>query len=284
VSSGRRLFGRHSAIPLGLALGAYVLAFLQRPGEVITDARVELTLDPAGFLHNVASLWSSTTDLGHVQSAQFVGYLFPMGPWFAGAKSLGIPMWVTERLWLGSLIALSAWGVVRLMDELYSRERGPAHLFAGTIFALNPYVVTFASRETPALLATAALPWLVVAAHRGMGEARRWRWPAIGGLVLACAGGGVNAALLPWIIAAPLALVLYEWIVLRARTRRDVWSFSWRAALCALVASLWWLIPIVLQRRYGTDILSFTEQPETIWATPSMSESLRLLGYWIFYF
>jgi arabinofuranan 3-O-arabinosyltransferase len=133
-------------------------------------------------------------------------------------------------------------------------------------------------------LAAAPLPWLVVAAHRGMGEARRWRWPAIGGLVLACAGGGVNAALLPWIIAAPLALVLYEWIVLRARTRRDVWSFSWRAALCALVASLWWLIPIVLQRRYGTDILSFTEQPETIWATPSMSESLRLLGYWIFYF
>ena len=64
-------------------------------------------------------MWSSTTDLGHVQSGQFVGYLFPMGPWFAAADALGIPMWVAQRFWLGLLLALAAWGVVRLMDALY---------------------------------------------------------------------------------------------------------------------------------------------------------------------
>ena len=46
-------------------------------------------------------MWSSTTDLGHVQSGQFVGYLFPMGPWFAAADAIGISIWVAQRIWLG---------------------------------------------------------------------------------------------------------------------------------------------------------------------------------------
>jgi hypothetical protein len=171
------------------------------------------------------------------------------------------------------------------MDLLYSEDRGTAHFVAGLIFAVNPYVVSFASRATVALLAHAALPWLIVAAHRGLGDStRRWRWPAVTGIALACAGGGVNAALLPWIIAAPVALILYEWLILRARTRHDAWAFSWRAAVCALLGSVWWIVPVAFQSRYGANFLAFIEQPQTIWATPSMSESLRLLGYWIFYF
>ena len=40
---------------------------------------------------------------------------------------------------------------------------------------------------------------------------------------------------------------------------------------------------MVLQGAYGGDFLKFTEQPTSIWATTSMSESLRLLGYWPMY-
>ena len=89
----------------------------------MSDTRVELSADPALFLERVAHLWSGTTDLGHVQSGQFNGYLFPMGPWFAGGDGLGLPMWVVQRLWLGTLLALAAWGVVRLLDELLPRRR-----------------------------------------------------------------------------------------------------------------------------------------------------------------
>ncbi|HEX3316751.1 MAG TPA: alpha-(1-_3)-arabinofuranosyltransferase family protein [Solirubrobacteraceae bacterium] len=268
-----------------LALGAIVLAFLQHPGKEVMDSRIELTVDPALFLQRIASVWSPTTDLGHIQSGQFVGYLFPMAPWVAAAKALGVAMWVAERLWLGGLLAIAGWGVVRLMDELYSRERGVPHVVAALVFAVNPYVVSFASRASVALLAHAILPWLMVAAHRGIADRDdRWRWAAVVGIAMACSGGGVNAALLPWIAAAPIALVAYEWLFLRARTGRDVWAFSWRATTCALLASAWWIVPVALQSSYGGDFLAFIEQPHTIWATPSMSESFRLLGYWIFYF
>ena len=78
-------------IPVALALGAMGLAFAQRPGKAVLDTRIELSADPALFLHRVAAVWSSTGDLGHVQSDQFVGYLFPMAPWFALAQWIGHP-------------------------------------------------------------------------------------------------------------------------------------------------------------------------------------------------
>ena len=37
--------------------------------------------------------------------------------------------------------------------------------------------------------------------------------------------------------------------------------------LCALLGSVWWIIPVTFQSRYGADFLSFIEQPQTIWAT-----------------
>src|SRR3954453_7187514 len=173
-----RLKTRRSAIPAALALGAFALAFVQRPGKTVFDTRIELSADPSLFLHRVAAVWSSTGDLGHVQSGQFVGYLFPMAPWFAFVQWLGLPMWVGQRLWIGGLIALAAWGAVRLMDRLYRPRRGIAHLTAGVLYAANPYVAVWVTRGSVALLAYAAVPWLMLAAHGGMLEPRRWRWPA----------------------------------------------------------------------------------------------------------
>ena len=49
------------------------------------------------------------------------------------------------------------------------------------------------------------------------------------------------------------------------------------------LASAWWVVPLLVQSRYGVDFLRFTEQPGTIWATTSLTESLRLMGYWISY-
>jgi arabinofuranan 3-O-arabinosyltransferase len=265
-----------------LAAFAFLLAFLQRPGDAYSDTRLELSADPSLFLARVGDVWSSTTDLGHVQSGQFVGYLFPMGPWFAGADALGISVWVAQRLWLGLLLALAAWGAVRLMDELYRPERGLAHVVAGLLFLLNPYTVIFTSRGTITLLAYAALPWLMLAAHRGLATPRGWRWPVAFALILAFAGGGVNAGVIAWALAAPAALLAYEALVL-GRAWREVWSFAWRAGALAALASAWWAVPVLLQGPYGEEFLSFTEQPGTIWGTASMSESMRLLGFWVMY-
>ena len=40
---------------------------------------------------------------------------------------------------------------------------------------------------------------------------------------------------------------------------------------------------MLLQGPYGEEFLSFTEQPGTIWGTSSLSESIRLLGFWTMY-
>ena len=121
--------------------------------------------------------------------------------------------------------------------------------------------------------------WLPIA---GCCQPRSWRWPALIGLVLACSGAGVNAGVVAWILPAPLALMLYEAAVAGARLA-GARAFGWRAGLCAAVGSAWWAVPLLIQSRYGTDFLSFTELPSSVWATPSLSESFRLLGYWPLY-
>jgi arabinofuranan 3-O-arabinosyltransferase len=278
----RRLPRLSLSLPWGLTLLAFAVAFAQRPGRAFVDTRFDLTADPGLFLQRIVHVWSGTYDLGHVQSGQSVGYLLPMGPWYALGSWLGVPVWVTQRLWLGTLYALAAWGAVRLLDALYDRRRGVAHAIAGFVFAFNPYVATFTDRASVVLLAYAALPWLLLAVHRGAGEPRRWRWPAFVGLLVAVSGGGTNATLVAMVVPAGLGLLAYEVWALR-RPLRAALAFTWRAAACVLVGSLWWLIPVALAAPYGRDFLSFTEHPEAIWMTNSMSESLRLLGYWVLY-
>src|SRR6201999_3979813 len=39
-------------------------------------------------------------------------------------------------------------------------------------------------------------------------------------------------------------------------------------------------VPLLLPSRAAVDFLAFTEQPGTIWGTTSLSESVRLMGFW----
>src|SRR5436190_16238960 len=281
ADGSRAAQGRRLLIPLLAAL-SYGLAFAQRAGDTVADTRLELSADPGLFLHRVASIWSATTDLGHVQSGQFVGYLFPMGPYYAAGDALGIPMWVLQRFWLGTLLFLGAWGAVRLMDVMLERRSVVAQAGAGLVFGFSPYVVLFTSRGTVTLLTYAALPWLMLATHQGLRRPRGWRWPALFGLLMAATGGGVNAAVIAFALVGPIALVGYE-LYLRGATRSSAWSFGWRAGVAGVLGSAWWVIPLLMQSRYGANFLLFTEQPRTIWGTTSMSELIRMLGFWGLY-
>ena len=183
----------------GIAALAYSLAFVQRPGRVFTDTRIELTIDPVRFLHAVASMWSSTGDLGHVQSGEFVGYLIPMAPWYAFAHAIGLPTWVAQRIWLGTLLAAAGVGVVLLVAALLSRRAHVGQAVAGVLYVANPYVVVVTGRTSDWLVAYAAFPWVLLAVHRGIRQPRAWRWPAVIALLMLVANGGVNAALPFWV-------------------------------------------------------------------------------------
>jgi arabinofuranan 3-O-arabinosyltransferase len=274
-----RLRTRDGWVPLVLAAGCYLLALLQRPGLATSDTKIDLHVDPSGFLGDVASVWSPTGSLGHIQGGQYGGYLWPMGPFFALLHGVGISPWVVQRLWLGTLLAIAAWGAVRLMDALLARPRGAAHVVAGVLFAVNPYVVVFTSRTTITLLGYALLPWLLLVVHRGLRDPQRWWWAAAFALLVTSSGGGVNAAVTGWLLVGPLLLVLYEPLVCGVPWA-SVRSFAWRAAVAGVAASIWWLVPVLVQAGYGIDFLKFTEQVGSIWNTTSLPESLRLMGYW----
>src|SRR4051794_12307171 len=109
---------RRRSIPLGLSLLALALGLAQRPGTVVADTKVDLFVDPARFLGHVLSVWSPTSDLGHVFGAQYSGYAFPMAPFFAVGDAVGLPVWLVHRLWLGLVLAAAAYGVVRLLGAL----------------------------------------------------------------------------------------------------------------------------------------------------------------------
>jgi hypothetical protein len=273
---------REATVPLLLVAAAFALAFAQRPGLATADTKINLHVDPGRFLGDAASMWTSSGQLGDVQAGQQVGYLFPMGPFFAAGHALGLSDWVVQRLWLGSLLAAAALGVVWLLDALLGRPRGAAALVAGAVMLLNPFVVTYANRTTVTLLAYAALPWLLLAVHRGLREPRSWRWPAAVALLIAASGPGVNAAVTVWMLLGPLLLVLYE-LAVDPVAPRDAAAFLARAVPLALLVSLWWMVPAYIETSYGINFLPFTEQPGTVWGTTSVTESLRLMGFWLSY-
>ncbi len=269
-------------MPLGLAALGFVLALVQRPGWSTSDTKIDLHVDPSGFLSDVASVWTPSGALGHVQGGQYSGYLFPMGPFFALGHRLGLADWVVGRLWLGLLVALAAWGVVRLIDALYEPRRGVAHVVAGLLIVLNPYVVVFSNQTSVTLLGYAAMPWLLLIVNRGLRNPRGWWWPAALALLFTCIGGGVNAAVVAWLIPAALLMALHE--PLRGYVPwRAVLRFALRAVPLAFVASLWWIVPVLVQSGYGIDFLKFTEQQGAIWSTTGLSEAIRLMSYWISY-
>jgi len=258
-----------------LALISFALAFWQRPHGVYSDTRVEMITRPGLFLERIASLWTPTIDLGHIQTSQFVGYLFPMGPFFALGDLLGLPPWIVQRIWIGLLLAAGAWGVVRLLEALRPSTTRTALFLAGLIYVTSPFVTVSLNRGTIWLIPYALLPWMLLVTSRGIRRPTGWMAPAALAVLVAACSAGVTP--LVWLIAAVALLGLFEAIT--GTGLRPVFSFAWRSALLSFIASLWWIVPVFVQARYGTDYLTFTEHPEAILHTPSASESIRLLGY-----
>ena len=121
-------------VPAGLSLVALLLAFWQRPWGIYSDTRIEMVTNPGLLLSRASQVWTSTIDLGHIQASQFVGYLFPMAPFYVAGDLLGIPPFVVQRLWIGLLLAIAAWGVVRLIEVLRPSTGRAALIIAGLLY------------------------------------------------------------------------------------------------------------------------------------------------------
>jgi arabinofuranan 3-O-arabinosyltransferase len=267
------------AVPTAiLAVTIYLPLLLTRPGRVGADTKSYLYLDPGRMLSRAPTMWDPNIGLGTV-THQNIGYLWPIGPWYWLADALGMPDWVAQRLWLGTILFAAGLGV-RYMLKAMGQE-GP-HVTAATFcYALTPYILTLAARLSVILLPYAGLPWLigltVVSLRR-----RRWREPALFALVVATIGS-VNATALILCGVGPLLWIFHEVAVTREVRFRDAMAVVGRIGVLTVGCSLWWLSGLWAQGGYGIEILRFTETAETVAMASLALEVLRGLGYWFFY-
>ena len=100
-----------------LAAICYVPLLFTAPGQVGADTKTYLYLDPGRLLSRAPSMWDPNIGFGTV-THQNIGYLFPMGPYYWLADVTGVPMWVAQRFWLGSILFLAGAGVWFLLRTL----------------------------------------------------------------------------------------------------------------------------------------------------------------------
>ena len=68
----------------------WALCFVQAPGLIAPDTKLDLTANPLRFLARAANLWNSDLPFGQAQN-QAYGYLFPHGTFFLLGHTAGLP-------------------------------------------------------------------------------------------------------------------------------------------------------------------------------------------------
>ncbi len=223
-------------------------------------------------------MWDPNIGFGTV-SHQNIGYLFPMGPYYWLADVTGVPMWLAQRFWLGSILFLAGAGVWFLLRTLRFDTMPTA--VAAFAYALTPYTLALAARLSVILLPFAGLPWMLAFTIRAIRRGG-WRDPALFALVV-LAVGGVNATALVFAGVAPLLWFPFAvWGTKEATLERAAGAFL-RIGALTLVTSLWWIAGLSVQSGYGIQILQYTETAAVVASAAVAAELLRGLGYWFFY-
>jgi arabinofuranan 3-O-arabinosyltransferase len=267
-----------------------LLPFATAPGDVISDTKFELAVNPAGFLSGALTLWNPQ-QFGELLN-QAVGYLFPMGPFFELLKLLSVAGWIAQRLWLAALLIAAFGGTVRLAARMGIGTPG-TRLAAGLAYALSPMALSMLGQTSGEFLPMALMPWIIVpltdsaAWIRGSGatgaeaegprptfsRARAVAWSAVA--VALCSG--MNAA-----STAAVLLPAVIYILTRPGARTKVRVLAWWLPAVALVSASW-SIPLVLLSKYGVSIVPYTESAQVTSATTSLLNIFRGTESWIGY-
>ncbi|MFA5883679.1 MAG: alpha-(1-_3)-arabinofuranosyltransferase family protein, partial [Acidimicrobiia bacterium] len=261
-----------------LAAITYLPLFLANRGRLNADTKLYLYLDPGGLLASAPNLWNRRWSGGTV-THQNLGYLWPMGPYYWVTDVLGIPDWVAQRFWLGTIMFAAAAGAYWCFRSLW-RDRSAA-VVGGIVYGLSPFVLGHITGQSALLLPFAALPWLVVAVRNAL-RADPWRWAAVFALVTTTAGS-LNGSSIFFVLAGAMLWIPYAvWWERGASLRAGIETIARLAAL-TLATQLWWLMAYRVGGQYGLPILQVTETVRQTSVSTSAIEVFRGLGYWFFY-
>jgi arabinofuranan 3-O-arabinosyltransferase len=263
---------------VALAIVAYVPFLVSSPGDVAADTKQYLYLDPARLLRRAVYMWDPNFGAGTVPH-QNIGYLFPMGPYYWLMQRLGVPDWVAQRMWLGTLTFAAGAGVLFLLRTLQRRDAGA--VAAAFVYMLSPYVLAYTARQSVILLPWAGLPWMIAFTERSL-RTRGWKNPALLALVV-FAIGSTNATALLFAGLGPALWIVFAVLVERRVDVRTAVIGTARTGVLVVVTSLWWIVGLSVQGSYGLPVLDYTETVKTVAAASAPLEVLRGLGNWFFY-
>lgn len=260
-----------------LAALAYLPTLTASPGKMPADSKLYLYLNPGRFLADSAGSFDPRQFAGWVPH-QHIAYLWPAGPWFWFFEAIGVPDWVAHRLWLGTIMLAAGLGV-RWCARLLGLSAGAA-LAAAVVYQTSLYVLPYLSRTSVMLLPWAGLGWIVAFTIRAT-RRRTWGDPAAIALIVFTVGA-VNATALAMIMPAPVIWLIHSsWQ--RLVTWRTAALVAVRVAVLSIGVSLWWVMMLLIQRKYGTDVLPYSESVADVSLTSTSAEVWRGLGYWLFY-
>ncbi|ROO89933.1 arabinofuranan 3-O-arabinosyltransferase [Actinocorallia herbida] len=245
------------------ALVLTTLAFVSAPGRIIPDTKLDMALNPGGFLGRALHLWDPSGAFGQVQN-QAYGYFFPMGPFYLLGDAVRMAPWITQRLWLALVLCTAYFGVLRLTRALGLGGPG-AQLVAAFAYALAPRAQTLVGINSAEFWPTAVLPWILLPLVTVRSPRRAAALSALA--VVAC--GGINATAVFAVLLVPGLYLLFY------RRRLLLWWLPLTAA-----ASFWWLMPTFLMGRYVFPFLPYTETSATTTAITSLPNALRGASQW----
>lgn len=243
----------------------------QDAGRTATDTKLDLVVDPARFLRQAWSMWDPLGEGGRMQN-QAYGYLFPMGPFFAFARWIDVPPWITQRLWESGLVVCAFLGTYYLARALGVTRMWPA-VGAGLAYSMTPRVLAEITSNSAELLPTMVLPWVLLPLVRGAQRGSPRRAAALSAIALLFAGGtnaGATLAILP---------IPIFWLLTRARSRRRTALLRW-CALTLPLATIWWVVPLLLLGRYSPPFVDWIEASGNTTISTSLLASLRGIPQW----
>jgi arabinofuranan 3-O-arabinosyltransferase len=257
-----------------LSIVLIVLSFSQHPGWVAADTKLDLSVNPWGFLTRAWHMWDPQGAFGQLQN-QAYGYFFPMGPFFAAGHALGVPAWVVQRTWWALLLLLAFHGSLRVLERL-GVGHPTARLLGALTFALAPRILGGIGADSAEVWPMTVAPWILLPLLKGAVQGSERKAAALSAVGVLCLGG-INA------VASGAALVLPAWFILsreRGPRRRRLGQY-W--ALFTALAVLWWVAPLLLLGRYSPPFLDWIESSSVTTQPTGLLSALRGTTQWLAY-